>query len=121
VSKYKAIGALSRLKLFLKLDASDIFLLDGYDYEDEAEGRELPETRNDASFDSFDQQYSECTFFHHWLRPRNGHIRDAFINAALDQDLARSIFQTIRSGNSTDGENSCPIEFLELRVREQVN
>ncbi|QGA12770.1 hypothetical protein EYB26_000415 [Talaromyces marneffei] len=118
VSKYKAIGALPRLKrLFLKLDASDIFLLDGYDYEDEAEGQEVPETRNDASFNSFDQQYCECRFFHHWLRPRNGHIRDAFINATLDPDLAKSIFQTIRSGNNTDGKNSCPLEFLELRVR----
>lgn len=118
VSKYKAIGALPRLKrLFLKLDASDLFLLDGYDYGDLVEGRELPVTRNDASFNSFDQQYSECTFFHDYLRPRNGHIRDAFINAALDENLARSIFRTIRSGNNTDGKDSCPLEVLELRVR----
>jgi hypothetical protein len=118
VAKYKAIGALPRLKrLSLKLNVSDLFLLDGYDYEDEEEGREIPETRSDTSFNSFDQQYCDCTFFHYFLRPRNGHIRDAFINAALDQDLAKSIFQTIRSGNNTDGQNSCPLEFLELRVR----
>lgn len=118
VAKYKAIGALPRLKrLSLKLDASDLFLLIGYDDEDEEAGREIPETRNDASFNSFDQQYCDCTFFHDYLRPRNGHIRDAFINAALDQDLAKRIFQTIRSGNNTDGQNSCLLEFLELRVR----
>jgi hypothetical protein len=112
VLRYKAIGSLPRLKrLFLTLDASDYYLLHGYDADDEDEGREIPETRSDASFNYFDQQYCRSAMFHYYLHPRNGHIRDALINAALDQDLSKSIFQTIRSGR-----NPCPLAYMEVQV-----
>lgn len=117
MSKYRAIGVLPQLKaLLLILDASDLYLLNGYDDDDAEAGRELPKTRNDASFSGFDQQYCESTIFHYYLHPRNGHIRHAFINAALDEDLVRSIFQKIRPGYNKDAEDSCPLEFVEMTV-----
>jgi hypothetical protein len=138
VVKYRAIGRIPRLKrLFLKLDVSDLFLLHGTskdlgidgdndddddddfdnDYDNDEEykpTRSTLEVRNDPSFNSFDQQYCRSRIFHCHLRPRKGHIRDAFINAALDQELARRIFQTICS--DTSGEETCPLQYLEVQA-----
>lgn len=127
VMKYRAIGRIPQLKrLFLKLDVSDLSLLCGSskelglegaddDDEDDDETQCIREVRNDPSFNSFDQLYCKSKFIFHWqLRPRNGHIRDAFINAALDQELTKSIFQTIYL--NTSGEESCPLQYLEVQA-----
>lgn len=139
VMKYRAIGRIPQLKrLFLKLDASNLFLLrgtskelgqdgendaddddydDGNDDDDDEEYKPpqpLLEVSNDPSFNSFDQQYCKSRMFHCHLRPRKGHIRDAFINAALDQHLAKSIFQTICF--DANGKELCPLQYVKLQV-----
>lgn len=68
-------------------------------------------------FDEFDKEFSE-TFAMRMggcgRKPRNGHIRIAMINAALDENLARSIFTTISTAkHGTD--DVLPLEHLELR------
>lgn len=108
VAIYKALGSLSKLQsLSLTLDASDCaILMDG------EEDEELDETPNDPSFDDFDQQ-----FFNgprgSYRKPRNGHVRDAFINSALDEILARAIFRSISTAKSS---GALPLETLKLRV-----
>lgn len=120
VAKYKALGQLPRLRrLFLNLDASDITLLQhGDDDRDNDEDREnhVPYTRNDPTFNDFDQQYC-MTDFRVSRYPRNGHIRDAFINAALDRSLACGIYEVISSSKSLNHGNSLiPLEFMEVKV-----
>jgi hypothetical protein len=55
---------------------------------------------NDPSFDDFDQQGVEDArgLMGELSKPRYGHIRDAFVNGALDEDLAKAIFQKISEG-----------------------
>lgn len=101
VAKYKALGHLPRLQyLHLKLDASDYTLLAERE-EDGDDGIESIGTPDDPSFNEFDQQYCQ-TKFHNSRYPRNGHIRDAFINSALDRHLAYAIYQTIYSERQPD-------------------
>jgi hypothetical protein len=58
---------------------------------------------NASSFDEFDQQYSEGYLHNH-------HLRDAFINSALDRELAYCIFQTIF------GKGSYVLQSIKIRV-----
>lgn len=108
VAIYKTIGALPRLQhLYLDLDASDWNLLPAHD-----SLRKSFVTRNDPTFDAFDQQYCDQFFEYSSQCPRNGHLKDAFINSALDDELARSIFHTISSVRT-----SCfMLESLEVKV-----
>jgi len=72
-------------------------------------------TLNDPSFDEYDQKIcpkSDDIGSHR--KPRNGNIRDFFINSALDECLAREIFDSISSGK-LDG--ALPLERLKLRVQ----
>ena len=85
----RALGRLPHLThLDLTLDASDRTLLSS------------PETKlapSDPSFDAFDNQPHPGGFFS-GKAVRNGHIRDAFINSAIDAALAKAVFATILSG-----------------------
>jgi hypothetical protein len=113
VEAYKALGSFPRLQTIkMFLDASNCEVLrepddlgdsgtdDSTDYD----------TPNDPSFDDFDQQFFNGPFGT-WLKPRNGHIRDAFINSAVDRALALSIFQTISAARPP---GSLVLEELEL-------
>ncbi|KAK4105065.1 hypothetical protein N658DRAFT_504576 [Parathielavia hyrcaniae] len=61
------------------------------------------DTAVDPSFDEFDEQYLTCS-----LRPyRNGHVRDVLVNTAVDETLARAIFQTVCAARAEHyGESS---------------
>lgn len=74
-------------------------------------GGEVLKAPNDSSFDDFDQQ--SFSKWNAWRNPRKGHIRDAFINSAVDETLARSIFRTISSGKPN---GSVTLERLKVRV-----
>lgn len=97
VTFYKALSSLPRLQhLDLTLDATDpaIFIyhdaVEAFD-PDDSDG---PEPPNDPVFDDFDQEICEDT--KQWYRfPRNGHIRDALINVAIDEPLACTLFRII--------------------------
>ncbi|KAI1841126.1 hypothetical protein JX266_012661 [Neoarthrinium moseri] len=82
VEIYRALGKMKWLTtLFLNLDCSNTsVLLDG------------DETPNDPSFDSYMQEFWGSGL---QRRPRNGHVRDALVNSAVDERLARAIWDTI--------------------------
>ncbi|KAI9932454.1 hypothetical protein MW887_008695 [Aspergillus wentii] len=102
---YKLIGSLECLqRASLTLDASnyDVLWNDG-----------PAETPTDETFDEFDKQF--CTVNSALTRhPRNGHVRDAIINSAVDQHLASDIFDAISSGKP---DGCLPLEELILRVQ----
>ncbi len=107
VAIYTALGSLSKVQsMFITLDASDrATFMDGD--EDDAE------TPNDPSFDDLDQQFFDGPSSS-YRKPRNGHVRDAFINSALDETLARAIFRRISTAKTS---GALPLERLKLRVR----
>lgn len=90
VSIYRTIDSLLYLRyLDLQLDASDpdvISEVDGHDDDN------FLEIYNNSSFDILDQQNQEESNLY------DDHLRNTFINGALDRDLAESIFRTITSG-----------------------
>jgi len=105
VAIYKALGSLPKLqRLFLTLDASDCAIL--------LDGDEDDETPNDPTFDNFDQQFFDDPRSS-YRKPRNGHVRDAFINSALDEALARAIFWSISTAKP---RGALPLERLRLRM-----
>lgn len=80
---YQALGTFSRLQsLFLTLDASNAAL--GRDYPD------MTGNPDDVPFDEFDSR-SYCQT----QTCQNGHVRDNLMNAAIDEPLARSIWDAI--------------------------
>ena len=109
VAIYHALGAMPRLQdVVLMLDCSnrgDIW-------------RSLPEDTdgyyeisNDPSFDAFHQSFVPPDEYDPGPTPRNGHVRDTLINCALDENLARSIFQCI---SAVKGPSSFSLESLQL-------
>jgi len=122
VATYQALGSPPKLQyLSLVLDASNYTILgpDALgDFDDEDDDAPYPETPNDPSFDDFDQQFFTRGYIS-FRHPRNGHIRDAFLNCAVDEALVRAIFWTISSGKPpADGSSSSlPLEKLHIRVR----
>lgn len=100
---YRELGALPRLQqLSLEMDARlPPPVLDGY----------LPP---DPSFDKYDREpfinyHRETSFFKCYL---NGHYRDAFINGAMDENLALDIFRTISRAKPN---HSIPLQKLVIR------
>jgi hypothetical protein len=100
VAVYRALGTLSGVqKLSLTLDAFEFSAALTDDSDDE------------YGFDEFDRQLSEHRSAHsHFC---NGHIRLAFINRALDENLARAIFQSI---SSTRMSGALPLRKLKLSM-----
>jgi len=112
VSIYTALDSMRRLtSLSLLLDALDyetFFWVEHDDPEDEV-------TLIDPTFDEYDQQLlKRFSNTNSYLKPRNGNIRDFFINSALDECLARQIFGSISSGKPN---GALPLERLKLRVQ----
>ncbi|PON20377.1 hypothetical protein TGAM01_v210756 [Trichoderma gamsii] len=83
--------------LSLTLDCSDTRVLAEQEGDDDSNA-EL-ESPNDPSFDEFDQKMLKVPLDYNRY-PRKGHVRDAFINCAVDENLARSIFVVILSGKN---------------------
>jgi hypothetical protein len=99
----------------LNLDASNHAIvgeesLAGFDEADD--DADYPETSTDPSFDEFEQSFFQERYIMPRF-PRNGHIRGAFINSAVDELLAEAIFWTISYGKA---EGSSPLEELQLGV-----
>ncbi|KAK5120898.1 hypothetical protein LTR85_005965 [Meristemomyces frigidus] len=95
---YKALGMFPRLHtLFLTLDASN----PAFDGGISAMGRDAPD---DSTFDNFERQ-----FYDSMHRSRNGHVRMNFINCAVDETLARSIWDAI-----ADDKVGFPLRSLKL-------
>jgi len=71
-------------------------------------------TTDEIKFDEFDRQFYDCCSSHTELR--NRHVRLAFINRALDENLARAIHQTI---SSTRTSGALPLRKLKLSVTDR--
>lgn len=116
---YRALGSIPRLQnVHLGLDASDYSVKgDWGDYDDEGDNEdfEFHGAPNKPHFSEFEQQYYK--YYNSRLvggrYARIGHFRDARINSALDQNLARAIFQTIYAGKT---EGSQALEQLSVRI-----
>lgn len=78
---YKSFGKMARLRsLFLTLDCSNWQVTN-----------ERTRRTNDPSFDQFDRElFMGMDFL------QKGHLRETFMNCAVDETLARSIWETIR-------------------------
>lgn len=109
---YRALGSMSRLqRLKLSLDTSDVTA--GDEEEDNSDDdADYPPAPNNPSWSEFDQQITRVRL-HGYRYLRNGHIRDALINSALDENLARAIFHAISIGKPA---GSLPLEELSLQV-----
>jgi hypothetical protein len=102
VAIYKALGSMPKLRnLSLTLDVMD--LVDPISRL--GDRHRLP---NDPTFDEFDRQV-----FNGYTGYRNGHIRDLFINSALDETLARAIFDSISTAQPA---KISLVESLKVRV-----
>lgn len=126
-AKYEVLGSFPRLQhLALRFDPLDFHVAQ----EKRAENGYNMERRivmpSDPSFNDFDQQSCnelayQANGFHRI--PRKGHIRDAFINGALDCDLAISIWDTISLEKSSPRRNhnpnvtALPLVSMEVTVR----
>lgn len=98
VATYTLLGSLPMLQeLSLILDCSDARVLAEQGRDDDPDA--ILESPNDPSFDEFDQQMLKVQLDYNRY-PRRGHVRDAFINCAVDENLARSIFVAISSGKN---------------------
>lgn len=101
IASYKALGALPRLQnLWLVLDASNRSLGtdspgEGYRSDDSRYEALVP---NDSRFDEADKKMLSGIYLSNGIGIRRGFIRDTFINMAVDESLARSIFTTISIG-----------------------
>ncbi|KAH8812327.1 hypothetical protein F5884DRAFT_855625 [Xylogone sp. PMI_703] len=82
-----------------------LFLDDGEEFDEDYE----PPRLTDPSFDEFDQQL----FGYGSSDICNSHIRDTFINSALDKTLACSIFGVISSSKPA---GSIPLEEMSIDV-----
>ncbi|KAH6617136.1 hypothetical protein F5144DRAFT_498249 [Chaetomium tenue] len=96
VALYKALGRFAKLRrLVLTLDVSPVPwfpIAPSHEQGDQFGTRALAfDTAIDPSFDESDRQHLTTGLYPY----RNGHIRDAFINTAVDETLARAIFRTI--------------------------
>lgn len=116
VAIYKALGALPKLQILdLTLDCADFTVCPGRDTAD----NELREDQDPGdyamtheSFDEFDQQVFQTHPMFRWRQPRYGHLREAFINSALDAKLAQAIYRKICAAK---GLRALPLIQLSLR------
>jgi hypothetical protein len=104
IDAYRLLGSLENLRfLSLNLDASDMSVLWIYETAERDEyvrSGLWPPPPDDPTFNDFDREIYPRTFIGHGPGIRNGHMRDAFINSALDESLARTIFNIISSAGS---------------------
>lgn len=108
---YKSLGATSRLQdLDLVLDCANESVWRCKDQNEDTE------VFNDPSIDDFHQAFYPHNESpkHGFPTPRNGHVRDALVNSALDETLAHSIFRCISASKGCD---DLPLHCLELCTR----
>lgn len=108
VATYRALGHFPRLRhLTLTLDASPPprHRVPG------APESELPAVYTKVE-DHFDESDAEIAGPHPY---RRGHIKDVFINTAVDEKLARAIFEVVSSAKASN--SSPPLETMIIRVR----
>lgn len=104
VSMYRVLGAVPRLQTIkLKLDASDSAFYN-FDYLDD----DIP---TEPSFTDLDNEYLDGF---DGPAPRKGHVRKAFVNSAVDETLALSIFELIESAKPP---GALSLETLQLDVK----
>jgi len=108
---YKTLGAIPKLQyLSLTLDCSDRTI---YASPFDPEGDEDVVVPQDPSFDDFHQTFFPFDPRGSYDTPRNGHVRDALINSAVDENLALAIFQCVASGKTPQ---DLPLNSLRLRA-----
>lgn len=113
VAIYKVLGALPRLQtLNLTLDCADFTVCRDQDMVGNEVNEDYDRDQSGASFDAFHQQIFQAHCASRRRQPHYGHIRDAFINSALDAKLARDIYQAISTA-----KGSCSVPLLQLRLR----
>jgi len=117
VQAYRTLGSLPKLRhLALTLDASDYSVLwsfEAINNDNRSMTGSWPPPPDDSSFNDFDQQIYPETFIYNGPRVRNGHIRDAFINCAIDEWLARAIFDEILAGRQS---SQARLQCVQLQV-----
>lgn len=117
VASYRALGMIKRLKsLELTLDCSDYTIL-GPQMAFDARYQSDDAPPSEPDFDQDDQEICPVDFSDAGCHVRNGHVRHAFMNAAMDESLARSIFDCI-SSNTTS--NTASLERLQIRMSRQL-
>jgi hypothetical protein len=110
VATYRALGHFPRLRhLTLTLDASPPpwVGIPG------APASEIPAvyTKVEDHFDESDAEKLAAGPFPY----RKGHIKDVFVNTAVDEKLARAIFEVVSSAKASN--SSLPLETMIIRVR----
>lgn len=111
---YRALGRLTRLRrLQLTLDASPPRLINERDPRYTISSWRRITTSIEPWFDAWDAQYVVGG-----LRPhRKGHLRDVFVNSAVDSTLASSIFEVIDAAKAEVDEKVVPLERLEVEAK----
>lgn len=110
VALYNAVGRFAGLRrLVLTLDASPVPWVPVAS----PDGRGDRDTTVDPSFDEFDSQYLPGRLYPY----RNGHIRDAFINTAVDETLARAIFRTICTAKARNYGDMAALALERIMIR----
>lgn len=92
VAAYSSLGGIPRLQtLLLTLDASDYISLRNDEGVEAPDWNPFPAPPKPHSDDNFDVEFAGFTDIGGDLDPRKGHLKDMFINAALDKSLVQAI------------------------------
>ena len=125
VAAYKAVGRFAGLRrLALTLDASPAPWLPvaspSTAVDPSSDDRYLSylddttyDTAIDPSFDEFDSRYLQGKLKPH----RNGHARDAMINTAVDETLARAIFATVCAAKARAYGDAAALALERVTIR----
>jgi hypothetical protein len=117
VALYRVLGRLPRLRcLTIELDASPAPLIQVV----KEDGTVARDTRVEPWFDTWGAEYLRGMRIEKGSIPslypyRKGHLLDVFVNSAVDEELARSIFAVIDGAKRTIGGGGViPLERLEV-------
>lgn len=96
VAAYSSLGSIPRLQtLLLTLDASDYISLRNDEGAEAPDWNPFPAPPKPHFDNAFDMEFAGFTDMGGDLDPRKGHLKDMFINAALDQSLVQAIFSKL--------------------------
>ncbi|KAJ5671745.1 hypothetical protein N7507_000872 [Penicillium longicatenatum] len=115
VECYRNLGGLPQLRnLMIKLDVTSIKLCNSsYGGTETPAGSKCVTTAPDALFDEFDMEpcVRRTKFTPRGCLYRNGDIREILINHAIDENLAKEIFETIQSSKKPGTE---PLQLVDV-------